>query len=110
MASPGPNAWTGQSRDHEVRPFSGHRHRRGKAPPQGVPGRPTGPGKDTAGRSECGSDRTGRLAAPAYQSVFESGRPETGGYPLTVGVEDLRPAEPREGLLERRQAERDVHR
>jgi len=48
----------------EVRPFSGHRHRRGKAPPQGVPGRPTGPGKDTAGRSECGSDRTGRLAAP----------------------------------------------
>jgi hypothetical protein len=27
-------------------------------------GRPTGPGKDTAGRSECGSDRTGRLAAP----------------------------------------------
>src|SRR5271163_2459757 len=31
----------------EVRPFSGHRHRRGKASPQGVPGRPTGPGKDT---------------------------------------------------------------
>src|ERR1700727_597527 len=32
-----------------VRPFSGHRHRRGKASPQGVPGRSTGPGKDTAG-------------------------------------------------------------
>ena len=53
----------------KVRPFSGHRHRRGKASPQGVPGRSTGPGKDTAGRSECGSGRTGRLTAPAYQSV-----------------------------------------
>src|ERR1700691_1215422 len=48
----------------KVRPFSGHRHRRGKASPQGVPGRSTGPGKDTAGRSECGSGRTGRLTAP----------------------------------------------
>ena len=40
------------------------RHRRGTASPRGVPGRPTGPGKDTTGRSECGSDHTGRLAAP----------------------------------------------
>jgi hypothetical protein len=55
----GTEAWTGQSRDQEVRPFSGHRHRRGKAPPQGVSGRPTGPGKDMAGRSECGSGHTG---------------------------------------------------
>ncbi|MFC6460434.1 DUF3987 domain-containing protein [Paracoccus aerius] len=31
-----------------VRPFSGHKQRRGAASPQGVPGRPTGPGKDTA--------------------------------------------------------------
>src|ERR1700728_2191338 len=53
----------------EVRRFSGHRHRRGKASPQGVPGRSTGPGKDTAGRSECGSGRTGSLTAPAYQSA-----------------------------------------
>src|SRR4029077_15906209 len=53
----------------KVRPFSGHKHRRGKASPQGVPGRSTGPGKDTAGRSECGSGRTGRLTAPAYQSA-----------------------------------------
>ena len=51
----------------EVRPFSGHRHQPGKASPQGVPGRSTGPGKDTAGRSECGSDRTGRLAAPGHK-------------------------------------------
>src|ERR1700757_2689243 len=82
----------------EVRPFSGHRHRRGKASPQGVPGRSTGPGKDTAGRSECGADRTGRLATPAYQSAdrcLSQARPETGVYPLTVGVENLRLAEPR---------------
>ena len=75
----------------EVRPFSGHRHRRGKASPQGAPGRSTGPGKDTAGRSECGSDRTGRLAAPAYQSAdrcLSSGRPETGVDPLTIGMMD----------------------
>ena len=50
---------TGQLRDQTVRPFSGHRHRRGKTSPRGVPGRPTGPRKDTNGRSECGSDRTG---------------------------------------------------
>ncbi len=58
-ASPRPSAWTGQLRDQTVRPFSGHRHRRGKTSPRGVPGRPTGPRKDTNGRSECGSGRTG---------------------------------------------------
>ena len=62
----------------EVRPFSGHRHREAKLHRE-VSGRPTGPGKDTAGPSGCGSDRTGRLAAPAYESViaFDSGRPES---------------------------------
>jgi hypothetical protein len=57
-ASPRPNAWTGQSRDQTVRPFSGQRHRRGKTSPQGIPGRPTGPRKDTDGQSECGSGHT----------------------------------------------------
>ncbi len=92
----------------EVRPFSGHRHRRGKASPQGVPGRSTGPGKDTAGRSECGSGRTGRLTASACQSVdrcLSSGRPETGLDPLTVGVENLRLAEPARASSSARRAE-----
>ena len=76
----------------KVRPFSGHRHRRGKASPQGVPGRSTGPGKDTAGRSGCGSQAAPEAllayaaSLPVGRSVFGPGRPETGGYPLTVGV------------------------
>jgi hypothetical protein len=113
MASPGPNARTGQSRDHEGQALLGSqasarqsltarrsravdrsRERHGRS--IGVRVRPH--------RAPCGA------SLPVGRSVFESGRPETGVYPLTVGVEDLRPAEPRQSLLERRKAERDVHR
>src|SRR5438874_5645055 len=76
-----------------VRPFSGHRHRRGKASPQGVPGRPTGPRKDTVGRSECGSDHTETpcgASLPSGRSVLESDRPGTGVDLLTVGVVEPR--------------------
>jgi hypothetical protein len=113
MASPGPNARTGQSRDHEGQALLGSQAsarqsltaRRSRAVDRsrerhgwsiGVRVRPH--------RAPCGA------SLPVGRSVFESGRPETGGYPLTVGVEDLRPAEPRQSLLERRKAERDVHR
>src|SRR6516225_5116492 len=65
----GPNARTGQSRDHEGQALLGSQASARQASPRGVPGRSTGPGKDTAGRSECGSGRTGRLTAPAYQSA-----------------------------------------
>jgi len=69
----------------EVRPFSGHRHRRGKASPQGVPGRSTGPGKDTTWsiwvwvrphRAPHGA------SLPNGPSLWESDRPGTGDYPL----------------------------
>src|SRR3954462_8283343 len=91
-----------------VRPFSGHRHRRGKTSPQGVPGRPTDPGKDTAGRSEYGSGRNGTpysARLPDGRSVFGSGHPGTGFDLLTVGIEDLRLAVPSYGFLQRLDAE-----
>src|SRR6266481_3654037 len=48
-----------------VRPFLGHMQRRGETSPFGVPGRPTGPGKDnSSGRSMRGSGRRGHFAAP----------------------------------------------
>lgn len=74
-----------------VRPFLGHMHRRGKTPPRGVPGRPTGPRKDTAsGRSEWGSSHPGHLtaAAPIGPSLRGSGRPGTSGEGiLTIALE-----------------------
>ncbi len=58
-------------------------HRRGKAPLQGVPRRPTGPGKDTnRGRSECGS---GYLEHSQRQhpirSIAVRVRPPRNGWP-----------------------------
>ena len=58
MALPGPNARTGQSRDHGQALLGSQASAR-----QSHTARPyrrrTGPGKDTAGQSECGSDRPG---------------------------------------------------
>jgi hypothetical protein len=42
---------------------------------------------------------------PVGRSVFESGRPETGRYPLTIGVEDFGPAMDVHRLLQRGDAE-----
>ncbi len=64
MASPEPNARTGQSRDHGGHALLGSQASARQSLTARRFGRSTGPGKDTAGRSECGSDRTGRLAAP----------------------------------------------
>ena len=58
----------------KVRPFSGHRHRRGKASPQGVPGRSTGPGKDTLVDREEGLEAVlsrKRRATPAVAPIFD---------------------------------------
>ena len=103
----GPNARTGQSRDHEGQALLGSQAsarqsltaRRSRAVDRsrerhgwsiGVRVRPH--------RAPHGA------SLPVGRSVFESGRPETGRYPLTVGVEDLRLAELRQRLLERRQS------
>src|SRR4051794_21532255 len=65
----------------------GSQHRRGKTSPQGVPGRPTGPRKDTAGRSECGS---GRTETPCGVSLTE---PQlwirVRGFPKDAGVDSI---------------------
>ncbi len=68
-ASPRPSAWTGQSRDQMVRPFSGHRHRRGKTSPQAFPGGRQVRGKTRMVDLSVGQATPGRLAAPAYQTV-----------------------------------------
>src|SRR6516164_4824106 len=89
MASPGPNAWTGQSRDHEGPALLGSQ----ASARQSL----------TARRSQAvdrSGERHGRsigmrvrphqaprgASVPVGRSVFESGRPETGGYPLTICV------------------------
>ena len=88
MASPGPNARTGQSRDHGGQALLGSQAsarqsltaRRSRAVDRsrerhgwsiGVRVRPH--------RAPCGA------SLPVGRSVFESGRPETGVYPLTIG-------------------------
>ena len=87
MASPGPNARTGQSRDHGGQALLGSQAsarqsltaRRSRAVDRsrerhgwsiGVRVRPH--------RAPCGA------SLPVGRSVFESGRPETGVYPLTA--------------------------
>ena len=64
-----PSAWTGQSRDQMVRPFSGHRHRRGKASPQAFPGGRRVQGKTRLVDRSVGQTTPRHLAAPAYQAV-----------------------------------------
>jgi hypothetical protein len=97
-----PSAWTRQSRDQMVRPFSGHRHRRGKASPQAFPGGRRVQGKTRVGRPECGSDHIEThcgASLPSGRLVLESDRPEAGDDLLTVGVEDFRPAVPEKRFL-----------
>ena len=91
MASPGPNARTGQSRDHGGQALLGSQAsarqsltaRRSRAVDRsrerhgwsiGVRVRPH--------RAPCGA------SLPVGRSVFELGRPETGVYPLTIGMMD----------------------
>ena len=88
----GPNARTGQSRDHE-----------GQGPSPGSQLQTSARQSLTARRSRAvdrSRERHGwsigvrvrphraphGASLPVGRSVFESGRPETGGYPLTVGV------------------------
>src|SRR5208337_1340499 len=90
MASPGPNARTGRSRDHGGQALLGSQAsarqsltaRRSRAVDRsrerhgwsiGVRVRPH--------RAPCGA------SLPVGRSVFESGRPETGVYPLTIGLD-----------------------
>src|SRR5271165_1340369 len=87
MASPGPNARTGQSRDHEGQALLGSQAsarqsltaRRSRAVDRS---------RERHGWSigvRVRPHRAPRGASlPVGRSVFESGRPETGGYPLTV--------------------------
>ena len=59
-----------------VRPFSAHRHRRGQASPQGVPGRPTGPGKDTPVDRSAGQAAQDALRRqPTRRSIAVRARP-----------------------------------
>ena len=53
----------------EVRPFSVTGIGEAKPHRKAFPGGRQVRGKTRPGRSECGSDRTGRLTAPAYQTV-----------------------------------------
>ena len=104
----GPNARTGQSRDHEGQALLGSQAsarqsltaRRSRAVDRsrerhgwsiGVRVRPH--------RAPHGA------SLPVGRSVFELGRPETGRYPLTIGIENPRRSEPKERFLQRRCAE-----
>src|SRR5271165_7247958 len=97
----GPNARTGQSRDHEGQALLGSQAsarqsltaRRSRAVDRsrerhgwsiGVRVRPH--------RAPHGA------SLPVGRSVFESGRPETGVYPLTIGIENPRLSEPKQRL------------
>ena len=95
------------------RPFSGHRHRRGKASRQRR-SRAVDRSRERHGWSIGVRVRPHRAphgaSLPVGRSVFESGRPETGGYPLTVGVEDFRLAVLGQSLLQRFDAEMGPHR
>ncbi len=116
MASPGPNARTGQSRDHGGQALLGSqasarqsltaRHSRAVDRSRerhgwsiGVRVRPH--------RAPCGA------SLPVGRSVFESGRPETGVYPLTIRVMHEAAAKGTtfaQGLLERVEHEARMHR
>ena len=77
----------------EVRPFSGHRHRRGKAPPQGDPGGRQVQGKTrpvdrSAGQAVRDALRLG--AQPEGPSLRESRRLETGAVSLDHPSGELR--------------------
>ena len=89
MASPGPNAWTGQSRDHEGQALLGSQAS-ARQSPTARRSRAVDRSGERHGRSirvrvrphraPCGASLTRRSIA------VRSGRPETGGYPLTIAV------------------------
>ena len=97
--------WSGPSRVTGNGEASPHR--------KAFPGGRQVQGKTLAGRSECGSDRTGRLAAPAYQTVdlcLRQAAQELASIYLLSVLKILRLAEAGHGVLDCLGAKGGVHR